>query len=55
MRQDFLEGQLRLLNYAINKSYTYEQWQQVANFMIQKEAGNNKIHRLRMIHLYEAD
>jgi exonuclease III len=30
-------------------------WQNVVNSLIEKEPGNPKIHRLRVIHLYEAD
>ncbi len=30
-------------------------WQNVVNSLIVKEPGNPKIHRLRVIHLYEAD
>ena len=54
-RQTLLQGQLDLLNYAIRHSYTYNRWLKVATFMIRKESNSSKIHRLRVIHLYEAD
>ena len=54
-RQLLLQGQLDLLNYAIRHSYTYSRWQKVATFMIRKDCNSSKIHRLRVIHLYEAD
>jgi hypothetical protein len=54
-RQLLLQGQLDLLNYAIRHSYTYSRWLKVATFMIRKDSHSSKIHRLRVIHLYEAD
>jgi hypothetical protein len=54
-RKLLLQGQLTLLNYAIHHSYTYERWQRVATFMIRKDPKSNKIHQLRVIHIYEAD
>ncbi|KAG7361856.1 reverse transcriptase RNA-dependent DNA polymerase [Nitzschia inconspicua] len=55
LRNDLVQGQLQLVNYAIKHSYCYDRWSKVATFMIQKEPGNTKVHRLRVIHLYEAD
>jgi hypothetical protein len=54
-RQLLLQGQLDLLNYAIRHSYTYNRWKKVATFMIRKDSDSSKVHRLRVIHLYEAD
>jgi hypothetical protein len=54
-RKSLLQGQLDLLNYAIHHNYTYKRWHQVATFMIRKDPDSSKIHRLRVIHLYEAD
>jgi hypothetical protein len=47
-------SQLDLLNYAIQHSYTYNRWRKAATFMIRKDSNSSKIHRLRVIHLYEA-
>ena len=44
-----------LLNYAIKFGYPLKRWTNVVNVMLLKEPGNPKIHRLRIIHLYEAD
>ena len=50
-----LQTTTSLLNYAIKFGYTYERWRTVVNVMLQKDPGNPRIHRLRVIHLYEAD
>jgi ribonuclease HI len=50
-----LQSQIDLFNYAIRHSYTYQRWHKVATFMIKKDFDSAKIHRLRVIHLYEAD
>ena len=34
----------------------YDRWKTVVNIsMLEKDPGNPKIHRLRVIHIYEAD
>ena len=42
-------------NYAIRHNYSYKKWKKILNFMKYKEKGNVKIHRLRVIHIYEVD
>jgi hypothetical protein len=54
-RKQLLQGQLDLLNYAIRHSYSYKRWHKVATFMIRKDPQASKIHRLRVIHMCEAD
>ena len=49
------DARVALLNYALKFGYTYTRWRQVVNVMLMKEPGNPQIHRLRVIHLYEAD
>lgn len=44
-----------LINYCIRTTYVLDRWKTVVNVMIFKEQGNYKIHRLRVIHIYEAD
>ena len=44
-----------LMNYALKFGYTYERWTKIVNVMLQKDPGNPRIHRLRVIHIYEAD
>jgi hypothetical protein len=55
IRDQLIEIRLNLLNYAAKHAYSFTRWQNIVNVMILKEAGNIKIHRLRVIHLYEAD
>jgi hypothetical protein len=54
-RQDLLQAHLHIINYCLTYGYSLKRWQQVVNVMILKEHGNIKIHRLRVIHLFEAD
>ena len=46
---------LRMMNIAIAWGYPPLRWRNVTMFVLEKEAGKPKIHRLRNIHLYEAD
>ena len=39
----------------VKHRYSYERWRQVTNNMIYKQPGNNKVHRLQVIHIYESD
>jgi hypothetical protein len=54
-RDSILRGHLLLLNYALQYGYSFDSWKTVVNTMLEKEPGNPRIHRLRVIHLYEAD
>jgi hypothetical protein len=53
--QQLLEAQVHLLNLAIKNLYTYHQWHKVVNFLLAKEPGSPRCHKLRVIHLCEAD
>jgi hypothetical protein len=44
-----------MLNYALSHGFSYIQWQTVVNCLIEKDLGQPKIHRLRVINLYEND
>jgi len=44
-----------IINYAIRHQYVLHQWKSIVNTMIFKETAVYKIHRLRVIHIYEAD
>lgn len=46
---------LSILNYCLRQMYVLQRWKTVVNVMILKEPSNYRIHRLRVIHLYEAD
>jgi hypothetical protein len=54
-RHDIAQAQVDLLNLAIKNQYTYERWHNVVNFLLAKEPGIPRCHKLRVIHLYEAD
>ena len=54
-QEQLLRATTSLLNYAIKFGYTYHRWTKVVNIMLQKDPGNPRIHRLRVIHIYEAD
>jgi hypothetical protein len=50
-----LRGHLLLLNYSLQFGYSFNSWKTIINTMLDKDNGSPKIHRLRVIHLYEAD
>jgi hypothetical protein len=52
---ELLSLHVRLLQLAVQHQHSYSCWQKVANLMLEKDFGIPKIHRLRIIHLYEAD
>lgn len=54
-QEQLREAAISLINYALKWGYSYNRWKTIVNVMILKEPGNKKIHRLRVIHLYEAD
>jgi exonuclease III len=54
-QRELLDLHVTMMNYALSRGYSYTRWQTVANTMILKEVGNFKIHRTRVIHIYEAD
>jgi hypothetical protein len=46
---------LTLINYALERGYSYRRWQKVANTILFKDTDNVRLHRTRVIHIYEAD
>ena len=46
---------IAVINYCLRTGYVLERWKTIINTMIFKETGNYQIHRLRVIHIYEAD
>ena len=54
-REQLIEWQVGLLNCALSNKYSFDRWKHIVNVMILKEPNNLKIHRLRVIHLYEQD
>jgi hypothetical protein len=53
--KELICAHVAMINYDNKNSYSYRQWQNVVNVMIEKEPGNSKVHRLRVIHIYKAD
>jgi exonuclease III len=50
-----LQAHFLIILSAVKFGISLTRWQNVVNSMIEKEPGNPRIHRLRVIHLYEAD
>jgi hypothetical protein len=50
-----LELHLSILNYSLERGYSYVRWQTVANTILFKDNDNVRLHRTRVIHIYEAD
>ncbi|KAI2505037.1 hypothetical protein MHU86_9393 [Fragilaria crotonensis] len=46
---------LHMLNYALQRGYSYRRWQTIANTILFKDSDNVRLHRTRVIHIYEAD
>ena len=44
-----------LINYALCMGISYDRCKMVVNIMLEKDPGEPKIHRLHVIHIYEAD
>lgn len=44
-----------LLNYALERGYSYSRWQSIINMILFKDEDNVRIHRTRVIHIYETD
>jgi exonuclease III len=54
-RQSLTQVHINLINYCLRFRYSLQRWQEIVNAMILKAPGDFRIHRLRIIHLYEAD
>eukprot|EP00957_Ditylum_brightwellii_P083817 6371030-Ditylum_brightwellii.AAC.1 len=50
-----VDAHIGLLNYAQNHQYSFKCWQNIVNIVIAKIVGCDKIHRLHILHLFEAD
>ena len=46
---------VKFMNVAVHSGISIPRWSQAVNVMIEKEIGQPKINRLRIIHLFEAD
>jgi hypothetical protein len=54
-QQDLFEFHLTMINYALERGYSFSRWQTIANTILFKDPDNVRIHRTRVIHIYEAD
>eukprot|EP00957_Ditylum_brightwellii_P184685 14065727-Ditylum_brightwellii.AAC.1 len=54
-QQSLINAQVNMVNYTIHHRYSYQCWKIIVNVIIQKEKINNKIHKIQVIHIYEAD
>ena len=54
-QKEIRQAIIAIMNYCIQTGYVLERWKTIVNTMIFKDNGNYKIHRLRVIHIYEAD
>ena len=63
MQNSLAELHLTLLNYSLERGYSYVRWQRIANTILFKDPGCIRIHRTtvndssstRVIHIYKAD
>ncbi|KAI2495792.1 hypothetical protein MHU86_18720 [Fragilaria crotonensis] len=46
---------LELINYSLERGYSFKRWKKVVNTMLFKDPDNVRLHRTRVIHIYEAD
>ena len=46
---------LTLINNALERGYSYRRWQTIVNSVLFKDPDNVRLHRTRIIHIYEAD
>lgn len=54
-REETLQCHLAVINYALRTGCALERCKNIVNVVIEKDKGIPKIHRLRVIHLFEAD
>ena len=54
-RQDIVELHALMLQTAYDNEHVYKRWEYILTCMLGKDSGIPRIHRLRIIHLYECD
>ena len=55
IRTDIIEMHAGMLQTAYDNEHVYKRWEYILTCMLGKEPGIPRIHRLRVIHLYECD
>ena len=46
---------LDMINYALRTGYSFRRWQMIAYTILFNDQDNVRLHRTRVIHIYEAD
>jgi hypothetical protein len=54
-RTDIIELHANMLQTAYENEHVYQRWEYILTCMLGKDSGIPRIHRLRVIHLYECD
>jgi hypothetical protein len=54
-RQKILELQTLIINIPLHMGFSPTRWQTIVNAMLEKSPGNPLLHKLRVIHILEAD
>ena len=55
LRTDIIELHALMLQTAYDNEHVYKRWEYILTCMLGKDSGIPRIHRLRIIHLYECD
>ncbi len=55
MQQDLQQLHLSLLNYALRRGHSFKRWQTITNSILFRDSDNFRLHRTRVIYIYEAD
>jgi hypothetical protein len=55
IRNDILQVQMDIINLPIQNGFSPKRWQKVVNAMLEKIPGKPMLHKLRVIHILEAD
>ena len=54
-QRDLFDLHLAMINYALERGYSYVRWRTIANTILFKDPDNVRLHRTRVLHIYEAD
>jgi hypothetical protein len=54
-RHDILQAQADIINIPIQNGFSPTRWRTVVNAMLEKITGKLLLHKLRVIHILEAD
>jgi hypothetical protein len=55
IRTDIIEMHAKMLQTAYDNEHVFKRWEYILTCMLGKDSGIPRIHRLRVIHLYECD